>query len=117
MRHVIEALLRFMLQGRAAWVWLVLTWTAVGDDGMIGLPHHYELQVAADSTFGDPADLYAPAPMAPGTQMWLAVPDAPIPVWYRIRAVDEAGNAGSPWGVLLVLPDVHRLPSVIRDLR
>ena len=100
-----------------------LTWTAPGDDGLVGnilAPGRYELRYAADSTVASIAagvELAMPAVAPVGTAQQASI-TLPTGVWYaRVRTSDEAGN-WSVWSpaLRLVAPDAVP-PAPITDLR
>lgn len=111
---------------------VTLTWTATGDDGDVGTAHHYVLkgslnQSALESDFwGCAADLCIevpglPAPLPSGTTQSYEVPEGTFPsgsvVYFRIVAVDEAGNQGIPSNTATkTIPDTVA-PAQIIDLR
>ncbi|MBP2680933.1 MAG: peptidase, partial [Candidatus Krumholzibacteriota bacterium] len=77
-----------------------IEWTAVGDDGMTGLPSYYVLRTspmpitdehAWNSSSERPGE---PAPLAPGETMRMAVRNLPPAktVYVAVRATDDFGN-------------------------
>lgn len=109
-----------------------LTWTAVGDDGMEGTADHYILKGSTDRTLlennfweCDPQFCIEisglPAPKPAGSIEIFEIPDGIFPsgsvVYFRIVAVDEAGNAGEPSNIAVKnMPDIIA-PASIFDLR
>jgi hypothetical protein len=89
---------------------VVLHWTAPGDDGMSGTAAQYQLRVTAipsqarDFAFGVRTDLNAPA--AAGTPERFAFATTALAgsrLYFCLRALDEAGNAGAPSDVATLL--------------
>lgn len=80
---------------------LQLAWTAPGDDGNLGTATSYELRTKP-TAFGDGQQgtlvTGMPAPAAPGTAQTFVVTGLlpNTPAFFSLRAVDGAGNRGSP---------------------
>jgi hypothetical protein len=80
---------------------VVLTWTAPGDDGVIGTATSYDIRIIGDvatidnSNWGSAFQVSGePAPAAAGTVQSMTVPGlaAGLPCAFAIRTTDEAGN-------------------------
>jgi hypothetical protein len=77
-----------------------IEWTAVGDDGMDGLPNEYVLKtspqpIADENAWTSSSDRFGePLPAAPGTTMRMTVRELPPAqtVYIAVRAVDDFGN-------------------------
>jgi hypothetical protein len=90
---------------RSACADTTLTWTSVGDDGLLGTASAYEMRAAPDTATikaqgGTPIPLPAPKPSG---QPESATVNATG--WIGLRALDEVPNAG-PWRfIYLAAPD------------
>jgi len=79
---------------------LLVRWTAVGDDGLEGLPAAYIVRVSPVEITDEDAWIQAsdrsgePSPATPGQTQQMAVPFLPpaTTVFVAVRAVDEFGN-------------------------
>jgi hypothetical protein len=114
---------------------VTLTWTCVGDDGNEGTADHYILIGSTDRSSLE-ADFWGcspefcvevagmPAPLPAGTtQSYEFPPDAinlfpsGATVYFRLVAVDEAGNAGIPSNTAIKEWPDNIAPAQIIDLR
>jgi hypothetical protein len=77
---------------------VVFTFTAVGDDGRCGTATTYELRGSplpiTEANFASATPIAAPAPAAAGESESIGFTPPPGAIFYALRAVDEAGNAG-----------------------
>jgi hypothetical protein len=77
---------------------VMLTWTAVGDDGDCGTADTYELWASAapidESNFTSATAVAAPSPAPAGTAEQFTFPLPPGARYFALRAVDGEGNAG-----------------------
>lgn len=87
-------------------VGLTLSWTAPGDDGLIGQivpPGRYEMRFSTDSTaISTGAEIALPPVGAPGSTESADV-SIPGPGFIGLRTSDEAGN-WAPWRLIFVAP-------------
>jgi hypothetical protein len=88
---------------------VVLGWTAPGGDGTVGSAARYELRVTAVrsevTNFSSGVRTDLPAPDAAGTpeRFAFAVNAPGSRLYFCVRAVDAAGNAGAPSNVAILL--------------
>jgi hypothetical protein len=79
-----------------------LTWTAVGDDGLVGIADHYDLRYSTEaiteSNWNEATQiLNVPVPHVAGTPESCIVTIMAVEniyYYFAIKAVDEMGNAG-----------------------